>query len=273
MKKIFEYIGILSLVCFSFFLTDKTVSVVQEIDDIMIQIKNNQHKYHQNSMNASVDKQYIVPGLPEKSVDIEKSYTEMKKVGVYDTNHFVYKVTKPKENLDNYLNKYIVSGNPQKRMVSIILIIKDKSLSSVLNLLGDKRVAFVLDNDTISTEIKNIELALERGNEFLIGDTNIQQFLSTKQQLDTLKNPTMICYNEKEDKKFLSLCKKNKYYSVTSTTITKTPLSQTKDLLRSGSFLVFEVNQQFLKEFPNILSYIESKGYVIAPLSFHIKED
>ena len=32
MKKIFEYIGILSLVCFSFFLTDKTVSVVQEID-------------------------------------------------------------------------------------------------------------------------------------------------------------------------------------------------------------------------------------------------
>ncbi len=273
MKKIFEYIGILSLVCFSFFLTDKTVSVVQEIDDIMIQIKKEQNDYHQMPMNASIHKQYIVPGLPEKSVDIEKSYTEMKKVGVYDPNHFIYKIEKPKENLNKYLDKYIISGNPQKRMVSIILILKDHSLSSILNLLGEKRVSFVLLNDTISQEVENIEVALERGNEFLISDIDQSLFLSTKRQLDTLKNPANICYNEKETEKLLSLCKKNKYYSITSTPIAKTPLSKTKEVLKPGIFLTYEVNQQFLKEFPNILSYIESKGYVIAPVSFHIKED
>ena len=41
MKKYFEYIGLITLVCFSFFITEQTVTVVKEVDDIMVQIKNN----------------------------------------------------------------------------------------------------------------------------------------------------------------------------------------------------------------------------------------
>ena len=89
MKKFFEYIGLLSLVCFSFFLTDKTASVVQEVDDLMIQIKSHQEEYNQKGENATVKEKYIVPGLPNRSVNTLKSYQEMKKVGVYDSNYFV----------------------------------------------------------------------------------------------------------------------------------------------------------------------------------------
>lgn len=39
MKKFFEYIGMISLACFSFFFTEKTVNVVKEADNIMIEIK------------------------------------------------------------------------------------------------------------------------------------------------------------------------------------------------------------------------------------------
>jgi len=50
-------------------------------------------------------------------------------------------------------------------------------------------------------------------------------------------------------------------------------LTTTKEILAPGLFLTFEVNNQLLEELPNIISYIESRGYQIKPLSEHIKED
>ncbi len=274
MKKFFEYIGLISLVCFSFFLTDKTVTVVQEVDDLMIQIKNHQEEYKQSGENAIISGKYIVPGLPSKVVNVEKSYQEMKKLGVYDSNYLVYDIEKPKENLDKYLDKYILSGNSKKRMVSIIFIMNEIPVSSVLDSIGDRRVSFVLPNYNFSNELPSIEKAISLGNEFIIADNQEQSYLSLKQKLETLKNPSRICYNETEDSKFLSLCSKNKYYSISSSNkITKTPLMMTKELLKPGAFLTFEVNKQLIEELPNIISYIESRGYAIEPLSIHIKED
>ena len=39
MKKLFEILGIIALMSFSFFYTEKTLSVVKENDEIMIEIK------------------------------------------------------------------------------------------------------------------------------------------------------------------------------------------------------------------------------------------
>ena len=41
MKKIFQIIGLISLTCFSFFVTEKTALVVSDMDEIMIEIKAN----------------------------------------------------------------------------------------------------------------------------------------------------------------------------------------------------------------------------------------
>lgn len=273
MKKFFEYIGILSLVCFSFFLTDKTVSVVQEIDDIMIQIRKEQENYNQNGIDATINGNYIIPGLPKKTVNIEKSYNEMKKVGVYNSNLYIYDIEKPIENLSNHLDKYIVSGNSKKRYVSIILILKETKLEMISSYLNERKFSVVLSNEAIQSQIKEVEKMIENGNEFIMGEEKKQEFVSLKQKLNTLKNPATICYNPMESNEFLSLCKKNEYYTVTSKVISKNPLSKTKELLMPGAFLTFEVNNQFLKEFPTILSYIESRGYEIKPLSIHIKED
>ncbi len=274
MKKFFEYIGLICLVCFSFFLTDKTVTVVQDVDELMVQIKNHQEEYQQEGENATINGKYIIPGLPSKVVNITNSYQEMKKLGVYDSNYLVYDVKKPKENLDNHLDKYILSGNSKKRTVSIIFLLNDNSISTILDSIGDKRVSFVLPNYNFSNELPNIEKAISLGNEFIIADNQEQSYLALKQKLETLKNPSRICYNETEDSKFLSLCSQNRYYSVSSSNIiTKTPLMMTKELLKPGAFLTFEVNKQLLEELPNIISYIESRGYIIDPLSIHIKED
>ena len=39
MKKTFQIIGLISLTCFSFFITEKTATVVNDLDEIMIEIK------------------------------------------------------------------------------------------------------------------------------------------------------------------------------------------------------------------------------------------
>ena len=50
MKKLFQIIGIISLMGFSFFYTEKTVSVVKEYDTIMIDIKNVEKKYKKDAL-------------------------------------------------------------------------------------------------------------------------------------------------------------------------------------------------------------------------------
>lgn len=274
MKKFFEYLGLFSLVCFSFFLTDKTVTVVQEVDDLMVEIKNHQEEYRQEGVEAITFEQYVIPGLSSKSVNIQESYQEMKKIGVYDPNYFVYDSQKPKNNLDNHLEKYIVSGNPKKRMVSLLFLMNETPLSAVLEKVGTKNVSFGLSNAQFEKEVSKIEEAISFGNEFILMESDEPTYIAMKKKFETLKNPATICYNEKENKQFLSMCAKNKYYSITtSNIIKKSPLKTTKELLEPGVFLIFEVNSTLLEELPSILSYIESRGYTIEPLSIHIKED
>lgn len=274
MKKFFEYIGLFSLVCFSFFLTDKTATVVQEVDELMIQIKAHQEEYKQIGENATVFEKYIVPGIPSKTVNVEKSYAEMKKVGVYNPNYLVYDIKKSSENLDNHLDKYIVSGNLSKRMVSLIFILNDNSIFSVLDEVGDRKVSFAITNYQFEHQVSDIEKAISSHQEFLIMDSNEKNYISLKQKLETLNNPVKVCYNEKEENSFLMMCKKNKYYSFTSSNVIhKNPLAMTKELLGPGAFLTFEVNKQLLEELPNVIDYIESHGYTIVPVSILIKED
>ena len=78
MKKFFQVIGIISLLCFSFIYTEKTVTVVKEFDDIMIQIKNQYDLNKSASVDAIVVGDTIIPGISGSEIDIDKSYSKMK---------------------------------------------------------------------------------------------------------------------------------------------------------------------------------------------------
>ena len=63
MKKIFEYIALISLLIFSFFLTDKTSTVIKNMDEIMIMIKDNKKRYETKEINALISDKYITQVL------------------------------------------------------------------------------------------------------------------------------------------------------------------------------------------------------------------
>ena len=101
MKKFFEYLGLFALVCFSFFYTEKTTSVVKELDDIMIKIKEVSPNCKRDVIEAKIDGDTIIPGISGKEVDINTSYQNMRKIGTFNENYFEYKYIKPKELLKN----------------------------------------------------------------------------------------------------------------------------------------------------------------------------
>ena len=78
LRKFFEVIGLLSLACFSFFITEKTTTVFENVDNIMLQIKNNSYKYNIDSIDASINNNTIIPGIYGRYVDIKKKLSQGK---------------------------------------------------------------------------------------------------------------------------------------------------------------------------------------------------
>ena len=125
MKKTFQIIGLISLTCFSFFITEQTALVVNNMDEIMVEIKSNKDNYKSNYIDAKISDDTIIPGINGKTVNVNKSYKNMKTNGYYSDKLFIYDYTKPKVSLEDNINKYIIKGNSSKRMVSLIFILKN----------------------------------------------------------------------------------------------------------------------------------------------------
>ena len=126
MKKIFEYIALISLLIFSFFLTDKTSTVIKNMDEIMIMIKDNKKRYETKEINALISDKYITPGISKRKVNINKSYNNMKEYGKYNPNLYIYDYIKPSIS--------IIDNTPQEIFYISLYNLQVKYISNVLNL-------------------------------------------------------------------------------------------------------------------------------------------
>ena len=77
MKRLFEYIALISLLIFSFFLTDKTSIVIKNMDELMIMINNNKKRYETKEIKAVINDKYITTGISKRKVNINKSYNKL----------------------------------------------------------------------------------------------------------------------------------------------------------------------------------------------------
>ena len=111
LKRIFEIIGFISLVCFSFFYTNEISNVIKENDDLLIQIKDNENLYNVKAIDAVILDDTIIPGVSGKKVSVDKSYNNMKKYNTFNENLLVYDKVKPNVSVNKVYDKYIISGN------------------------------------------------------------------------------------------------------------------------------------------------------------------
>lgn len=249
MKKIFQLIALGSLVIACFIYSEKTMLVVREYDDIMIKIKEN--KKEVKPIEPIIKNNTIIPGLSGYKIDINKSYLKMKEYGKYNDNLLVYKKVLPKKILKDHKDKYIISGNKSKKMVSLVLLVDNKYIDKIpsnikLNLFPKQ----ILDN-------------YENYNERIKGYYKYDDWLRSTYKANHMK--VNYCFIDKE-------CFKNNLYVIKSDVIKNNYLLMTKKSLMNGSIIVYEVNNSFLEELNLIINYINSKGYEIVYLEELLKE-
>lgn len=279
MKKIFQIIGLISLTCFSFFVTEKTAHVVSDMDEIMIEIKEKKDSFTSESIDAIIDGNTIIPGINGKVVNVKKSYKNMKSNGYYSDNLYVYDYSKPKVSLTDNIDKYIIKGNPSKRMISLIFTVQgNDDITDILNIVNNYNIKstffvdsvwFTNNNDLASTMVKkghNIGILMDDYR-----DSNFEWMDMIIKKIN--KQGNSFCYNIEDNQENLDMCKIRNNYTIRPIIISEnTPLMDIKSKIESGSLLSLKVNSQVKKELSTIIIYIKSKGYKLTNLEEHVLE-
>lgn len=281
MRRFFEILGFLSLVCFSFFYTEKTIDVVKEVDDIMITLKEEEKKYNVKPENAKIDGQFMIPGISGKIVNREKSYEQMKPYGKFHPNLLKYDKVSPEVSIKNRYDKYIKSGNPKKRQVSLLFIIEEKSNPDMIQKILKKENAeatFFIDGNWLE---KNRNKFLELiDHQYTIGNYSYQGNYQHESfvWVDTIikkvggqKNSYCLVFDE--DEKAINICKLQKDYTIyPSIHIKENPYTEVTKSVQNGSMIAMKINSKIEEELPMILKYLKQKGYDIVNLNKMLEE-
>ena len=275
LKKIFETIGFISLVCFSFFYTNEITSVIKENDDLLKQITEVANEYEIDSIDAKIIDDSIIPGVSGSSINIDKSYDKMKKIDKFNSNLIVYENIKPNISVLNKYDKYIISGNEKKNEVSLVLL-NNEDIAKVLKILDkyDVKADFFVDLNWINNNDKLVKELIN--NNHIIGSINSSS--NDINYINTIvskinKQKYTFCYNEEKNKEFLNNCKLNTSYTIIpSIKAFDNPLINIKSNIKNGSIISLKINEKTINELPLIIEYIKSKGYDIVTLSKIIEE-
>ena len=148
MKKIIRIFFIISLVCFSFFYTDKVMNLLNSKDPLMVKLNNIKKDYEVLPVNAIIDNDTIVPGKKGLEVDIDKSYEEMKLGGIFREESLIYKDILPSSSISNNKDKYIVileiSSKLKYSNITITININNSNIFLILDASFLKKIVVTL---------------------------------------------------------------------------------------------------------------------------------
>ena len=262
---------------FSFFYTEKTVKVVKEYDSIMIELKENMEKYKIEAKDAEIIDSTIIPGIKGTKVDLDKSYSKMKRYGKYNESLIVKKEVEPNISIKDNYDKFVIGGNKEKKQVSFLfLATKDTDISDVLTILNRENIEATFFIDFYFYNVESLTQISSNNHE--IGNLSLNydysdssfSWLTTKIKRFT---DTTYCYDDCFNQDTLSICSANKLYTIKPSIITDSrPLLEIKKQVTNGSIISFHINDNLNQELGSIINYLKSKNYEIVSLGDLLKE-
>ena len=144
MKKVLKTCSIFMLMIFSFYYTEKIALYAQNTTPLKKEIKAFKESHNVSSINAKIDGNEIIPGLNGLKVNIEKSYKAMKIYNMFIEKDVVYDEIIPIISIKDYPKKIIVSGNVQRKAVSIIISKNNKNK----NYFDENKIKYIYDNES-----------------------------------------------------------------------------------------------------------------------------
>lgn len=282
MKKFFSIVGFITLVCLSFIYTEKTANLVIDNDQLMMVIKENSANYNIETVDGKIDNNTFIPGINGIEVNNKKSYNAMKKYGIFNSEILEFNQIEPKHKLKDNYDKYIISGNSKKNMISLIFLVDENdNIDDILNILNDKNVKANFFVDGYWFENNNERVSELINKDYVVGNLgyNLDYTDSSFIWMDTIikrigKQKQGYCYAEIENEENLRICMLNKDYTIKPNIIIKDNyMKNIKEKLVSGSIISLEINDTLKNELPIIINYINSKGYKIDNLNNLLSEE
>ena len=267
---------IILLLLFSFFYTNKSISIIRNQDPLMKEIINNKSKFEIKSVNAIIKNNTIIPGKKGKEVDLEKTYTKMKQYGTYNESLTVFKETKPTVSIEDNYDKYITSGNKDNKNISFIFKVeKDTNINKLLSILNYHNIQVTFFIDGLYIENNNLNNLSNHQIELLSYNNTIDEitFTSALSYLSYKTNKTPK-YCLEDDNNIINLCKKINLHTVKPTLIIKKdPYKEIKNNLNNSSIILIPINNYIYDNLSTSILYIKSKGYNFLTLSDLLSEN
>lgn len=269
MKKIIKLFGLISLVCFSFFYTDKVITVVSDQDPLKLKISTVSDSYKISPNQAVIKNDTIIPGNNGRVVNVEKSYKNMRKNNVFNSNMLVYDNIYPEYRLSDNLDKYIINGNINKKEVSIVFIIdSDNNLDRIINILNSKNVTsnLFIDYNYLNNNINKIK-RYNNHNIYSYQDNYFHDTLIISNNIIkkiTNNNPSY-CLTKEKNKNNINVCSYSNMNIIIPSYIGN--LNNVKNNLENGNIILFDTSFKTINELSYIIDFISGKGYKIVELN------
>ena len=281
MKKYFQILGVISLICFSFFYTEKTANVVKDMDALMIEIKDKASSYEQSAVDAKISGNTIIPGLYGRYVDTSASYDKMKRLGYFNSSLLVYNHKKPGITLNQNYHYYIIQGNPSKKMVSFLFMVDENSkVEEVLKILDqyNLKATFFVEGNWFEKHNDMVVSLIEQGH--IVGNLSygMDYHKSGFVWMNTIiqkvgKQQSNYCYNTVEDLEQLDICSLQKSYTIRPNIILKDyPMAELKKQLVAGSLISLPIRDSVIQQLGVMIEFIQSKGLYIVNVAEHFDE-
>ncbi len=273
MKKIFQIIGFVTLILFTFAYTNKITTVIKENDDLLKQIEDIENQYIVEPINAIIKDNTIIAGISGSKIDVKESYKKMKKIDEFNTNLLVYESIKPEISVLDYYDKYIIKSN--KNEVSLLLLVEQNdNIDKILNILNNYEIkaTFYTDGNWFENNNEKIIDLIEDGH--TIGNLGYSYSYNVNgiSWMNTIvtkigNQKYTYCYTEEENEEILKICKNNNSYTIMPNIVVKNnPLITIKQNLEKGSIISLKINDTTINELPLIIEYINSKDLNIVNL-------
>ncbi len=255
--KLFRNLGIIAIAVFSFFYTEKIANYMLLNNKLYQEIEKEKDTYEIKSVNASINGEYIIPGLTGMAVNIKDSYYNMKDIEVFNSYYLIFDTTYPQITLSNNVDKIIQRGNEQKKSVAFILEYDKEIINYFLEYGYEASV--LVDMDTFD---KNS--GLEQIN------NEVENFNNLDSLINKYSNNANVCYvNEKNE----NVCKKNSKYLVKSDKIlNNSTIIEIKNNINSGDIYYVKKNTD-TKNIQLIINSILYKDLDIVRISELISEE
>ena len=253
--KYYKLIGLMSLIVFSFYLTDFITDVAINSNPIMQVIKKNKNNYICQSVNATIKDNTIIPGIKGKIVNEMESFLNMRDFGAFNSNYIIYDYVKPDISIEDNKDLVIISGNKSNRKVSILI----KNNGDIINYLKKYNIKYSkLINCNSDLDYKdNINIESDK-RKYLDLDILLRK-------KDLLNKICILDYSN------IEVCMNKKYYIVKPSIIIKNNYINDLNNINNGSIILIDDNLS-LDNFKIIIDYINRKDLKIVYLSELIKE-